>query len=158
MTPLLLLSSAVFSQYAFVPKPRRRVTPLEPAAGHNGSFRRISSLGTAASVPSSLADGHHSSDPWSSSSGMNQPGYGGMLGNSSHLPQSSSYCSLHPHDRLVRGRGTGPGGHRGGQRGLGTHRSAGTSSGCAAERALQKQPGNIAKKTPSIIFRHFWGK
>ncbi|XP_010120435.1 PREDICTED: transcription factor 4-like, partial [Chlamydotis macqueenii] len=44
--------------------------------------------------------GHHSSDPWSSSSGMNQPGYGGMLGNSSHIPQSSSYCSLHPHDRL----------------------------------------------------------
>lgn len=58
----------------------------------------------------SLADGHHSSDPWSSSSGMNQPGYGGMLGNSSHLPQSSSYCSLHPHDRLVRDRDTGPGG------------------------------------------------
>lgn len=52
--------------------------------------------------PSCLTDGHHSSDPWSSSSGMNQPGYGGMLGNSSHIPQSSSYCSLHPHDRLVR--------------------------------------------------------
>ncbi|NXW35756.1 ITF2 factor, partial [Phaetusa simplex] len=50
--------------------------------------------------PSCVADGHHSSDPWSSSSGMNQPGYGGMLGNSSHIPQSSSYCSLHPHDRL----------------------------------------------------------
>lgn len=50
----------------------------------------------------SFADGHHSSDPWSSSSGMNQPGYGGMLGNSSHIPQSSSYCSLHPHERLVR--------------------------------------------------------
>jgi hypothetical protein len=33
---------------------------------------------------------------------MNQPGYGGMLGNSSHIPQSSSYCSLHPHERLVR--------------------------------------------------------
>lgn len=48
-----------------------------------------------------LTDGHHSSDPWSSSSGMNQPGYGGMLGNS-HIPQSSSYCSLHPHERLVR--------------------------------------------------------
>lgn len=50
----------------------------------------------------SFTDGHHSSDPWSSSSGMNQPGYGGMLGNSSHIPQSSSYCSLHPHERLVR--------------------------------------------------------
>ncbi|XP_061299644.1 transcription factor 4 [Pezoporus flaviventris] len=47
-----------------------------------------------------MQDGHHGSDPWSSSSGMNQPGYGGMLGNSAHLPQASSYCSLHPHERL----------------------------------------------------------
>ncbi|KAH0627839.1 hypothetical protein JD844_008330, partial [Phrynosoma platyrhinos] len=61
-----------------------------------------SSKPTASTFPSSffMQDGHHSSDPWSSSSGMNQPGYGGMLGNSSHIPQSSSYCSLHPHDRL----------------------------------------------------------
>uniref|UniRef100_A0A8V0YCN1 Transcription factor 4 n=1 Tax=Gallus gallus TaxID=9031 RepID=A0A8V0YCN1_CHICK len=56
----------------------------------------------ASTFPSSffMQDGHHSGDPWSSSSGMNQSGYGGMLGNSSHLPQSGSYCSLHPHDRL----------------------------------------------------------
>ncbi|XP_030622876.1 transcription factor 4 isoform X2 [Chanos chanos] len=47
-----------------------------------------------------MPDGHHSTDPWSSSSSMNQPGYSGMLGNSSHGPQSSSYCGLHPHDRL----------------------------------------------------------
>ncbi|KAL0963238.1 hypothetical protein UPYG_G00351550 [Umbra pygmaea] len=49
-----------------------------------------------------MPDGHHSADPWSSSSGMNQPGYSGMLGNSSHGPQSSSYCGshIHPHDRL----------------------------------------------------------
>uniref|UniRef100_A0A6Q2Y1E1 Transcription factor 4 n=1 Tax=Esox lucius TaxID=8010 RepID=A0A6Q2Y1E1_ESOLU len=49
-----------------------------------------------------MPDGHHSADPWSSSSGMNQPGYSGMLGNSTHGPQSSSYCGshLHPHDRL----------------------------------------------------------
>ncbi|XP_028658372.1 transcription factor 4-like isoform X4 [Erpetoichthys calabaricus] len=47
-----------------------------------------------------MPDGHHSTDPWSSSSGMNQPGYSGMLGNSSHVPQTSSYCALHPHDRL----------------------------------------------------------
>ncbi|NWS48930.1 ITF2 factor, partial [Probosciger aterrimus] len=58
----------------------------------------------ASTFPSSffMQDGHHSSDPWSSSSGMNQAGYGAMLGNSSHIPQSSSYCSLHPHERLVR--------------------------------------------------------
>ncbi|XP_063066638.1 transcription factor 4-like isoform X4 [Engraulis encrasicolus] len=55
------------------------------------------------SFPSSffMPDGHHSADPWSSSSGMNQPGYSGMLANSSHSSQgSSSYCGLHPHDRL----------------------------------------------------------
>uniref|UniRef100_A0AAY4EHY2 Transcription factor 4 n=1 Tax=Denticeps clupeoides TaxID=299321 RepID=A0AAY4EHY2_9TELE len=54
------------------------------------------------SFPSSffMPDGHHSTDPWSSSSGMSQPGYSGMLGNSSHGPQSSSYCGLHPHERL----------------------------------------------------------
>ncbi|XP_045383838.1 transcription factor 4 isoform X12 [Lemur catta] len=61
-----------------------------------------SSKPATSTFPSSffMQDGHHSSDPWSSSSGMNQPGYGGMLGNSSHIPQSSSYCSLHPHERL----------------------------------------------------------
>ncbi|XP_053557110.1 transcription factor 4 isoform X6 [Bombina bombina] len=61
-----------------------------------------SSKPAASTFPSSffMQDGHHTSDPWSSSSGMNQAGYGGMLGNSSHIPQSSSYCNLHPHDRL----------------------------------------------------------
>ncbi|XP_041436557.1 transcription factor 4 isoform X15 [Xenopus laevis] len=61
-----------------------------------------SSKPAASTFPSSffMQDGHHSSDPWSSSSGMNQAGYGGMLGNSSHIPQSSSYCNLHPHERL----------------------------------------------------------
>ncbi|XP_064833337.1 transcription factor 4 isoform X3 [Oncorhynchus masou masou] len=50
--------------------------------------------------PFFMPDGHHSADPWSSSSGMNQPGYSGMLGNSSHGPQSNSYCGTHLHDRL----------------------------------------------------------
>ncbi|KAI4889416.1 hypothetical protein NFI96_024297, partial [Prochilodus magdalenae] len=61
-----------------------------------------SSKAPSGSFPSSffMPDGHHSTDPWSSSSGMNQPGYSGMLGNSSHGPQSSSYCGLHPHERL----------------------------------------------------------
>ncbi|KAM5192438.1 transcription factor 4 isoform 5-T5 [Mantella aurantiaca] len=60
-----------------------------------------SSKPASSTFPSSffMQDGHHSSDPWSSS-GMNQAGYGGMLGNSSHIPQSSSYCNIHPHDRL----------------------------------------------------------
>ncbi|XP_047667688.1 transcription factor 12 isoform X6 [Tachysurus fulvidraco] len=44
---------------------------------------------------------HNSSDPWNSSSGINQPAYGGMLGgSSSHMPQSGNYNSLHSHDRL----------------------------------------------------------
>uniref|UniRef100_V9KSJ9 Transcription factor 4 n=1 Tax=Callorhinchus milii TaxID=7868 RepID=V9KSJ9_CALMI len=61
-----------------------------------------SSKPPASTFPSSyfMQDGHHNSDPWSSSGAMNQPGYGAMLGNSSHVPQSSSYCSMHPHERL----------------------------------------------------------
>uniref|UniRef100_A0A8B9GR60 Transcription factor 4 n=1 Tax=Astyanax mexicanus TaxID=7994 RepID=A0A8B9GR60_ASTMX len=63
-----------------------------------------SSKAPSGSFPSSffMPDGHHSTDPWSSSSGMNQPSYSGMLGNSSHGPQSSSYCGLHPHERLAK--------------------------------------------------------
>ncbi|KAI1904873.1 hypothetical protein AGOR_G00010150 [Albula goreensis] len=61
-----------------------------------------SSKPPSSTFPSSffMPDGHHSTDPWSSSSGINQAGYSGMLGNSSHGPQSSSYCGLHPHERL----------------------------------------------------------
>uniref|UniRef100_UPI00398EBE01 transcription factor 12 isoform X3 n=1 Tax=Pristiophorus japonicus TaxID=55135 RepID=UPI00398EBE01 len=45
---------------------------------------------------------HNSSDLWNSSNGMHQPSYGGMLGSSSsHVSQSSSYSSLHTHDRLI---------------------------------------------------------
>ncbi|XP_069481001.1 transcription factor 12 isoform X4 [Ambystoma mexicanum] len=49
-----------------------------------------------------MQDGtHNSSDLWNSSNGMSQPGYGGMIGSSSsHMPQSSSYGSLHTHERL----------------------------------------------------------
>uniref|UniRef100_A0A8C1V8S6 Transcription factor 4 n=1 Tax=Cyprinus carpio TaxID=7962 RepID=A0A8C1V8S6_CYPCA len=62
-----------------------------------------SSKAPGSSFPSSffMPDGHHSTDPWSSSGSMNQPGYNSMLGNSTHSAQSSSYCGLHPHDRLV---------------------------------------------------------
>ncbi|XP_038557166.1 transcription factor 12 isoform X2 [Micropterus salmoides] len=51
---------------------------------------------------STFFDGtHSSSDPWNSSNGISQPGYGGMLaGSSSHMPQSGNYTSLHSHDRL----------------------------------------------------------
>uniref|UniRef100_A0A8C5HC10 Transcription factor 4 n=1 Tax=Gouania willdenowi TaxID=441366 RepID=A0A8C5HC10_GOUWI len=66
-----------------------------------------SSKPPSAGFPSSffMPDGHHSSDPWSSSSSsMSQQGYHSSMlggGNSSHGPsQSSSYCGIHPHDRL----------------------------------------------------------
>ncbi|XP_037547861.1 transcription factor 4 isoform X2 [Nematolebias whitei] len=66
-----------------------------------------SSKPPSAGFPSSffMPDGHHSGDPWSnSSSNMSQQGYHGSMlggGNSAHGPaQSSSYCGIHPHDRL----------------------------------------------------------
>ncbi|XP_051267934.1 transcription factor 4 isoform X8 [Dicentrarchus labrax] len=66
-----------------------------------------SSKPPSSGFPSSffMPDGHHSGDPWSSSSSsMSQQGYHGSMlggGNSSHGPaQSSSYCGIHPHDRL----------------------------------------------------------
>ncbi|XP_039510299.1 transcription factor 12 isoform X4 [Pimephales promelas] len=51
---------------------------------------------------STFFDGtHNSPDPWNSSNGISQPGYGGMLGgSSSHMPQSGNYSNLHSHDRL----------------------------------------------------------
>uniref|UniRef100_A0A3Q4GSK3 Transcription factor 12 n=1 Tax=Neolamprologus brichardi TaxID=32507 RepID=A0A3Q4GSK3_NEOBR len=51
---------------------------------------------------STFFDGtHSSSDPWNSSNGISQPGYGGILaGSSSHMPQSGNYSSLHSHDHL----------------------------------------------------------
>uniref|UniRef100_A0A8C6KRR3 Transcription factor 4 n=1 Tax=Nothobranchius furzeri TaxID=105023 RepID=A0A8C6KRR3_NOTFU len=66
-----------------------------------------SSKPPSAGFPSSffMPDGHHSGDPWSSSSSsMSQQGYHSSMlggGNSAHGPaQSSSYCGIHPHDRL----------------------------------------------------------
>uniref|UniRef100_A0A3Q3WLV9 Transcription factor 4 n=1 Tax=Mola mola TaxID=94237 RepID=A0A3Q3WLV9_MOLML len=66
-----------------------------------------SSKPPSSGFPSSffMPDGHHSGDPWSSgSSSMTQQGYHSSMlagGNSGHGPaQSSSYCGIHPHDRL----------------------------------------------------------
>ncbi|XP_037122281.1 transcription factor 4-like isoform X8 [Syngnathus acus] len=62
---------------------------------------------TSSGFPSSffMPDGHHSADHWSSSSSnISQQGYHSSMlggGNSAHGPsQSSSYCGVHPHDRL----------------------------------------------------------
>uniref|UniRef100_A0A3Q3F914 Transcription factor 4 n=1 Tax=Labrus bergylta TaxID=56723 RepID=A0A3Q3F914_9LABR len=93
--------------------PRRRTLPMDTmgetlTADYNrDSPGYPSSKPPSSSFPSSffMPDGHHSGDPWSSSSSsMSQQGYHGSMlgaGNSAHGPsQSSSYCGIHPHDRL----------------------------------------------------------
>ncbi|XP_055519120.1 transcription factor 4 isoform X11 [Leucoraja erinacea] len=94
------------------PKKIRKVPPGLPSSVYAPSastadYNRDSPGYPPSKPPSSsfsssffMQDGHHNSDPWSSSGGMNQPTYGGMLVNSSQVPQSSSYCNLHPQDRL----------------------------------------------------------
>ncbi|XP_018769366.3 transcription factor 12 isoform X6 [Serinus canaria] len=92
----------------------RKVPPGLPSSVYAPSpssddFNRESPSYPSPKPPSSMfastffmQDGtHNSSDLWSSSNGMSQPGYGGMLGgSSSHMSQSGSYGSLHSHDRL----------------------------------------------------------
>ncbi|NWW94174.1 HTF4 factor, partial [Rhynochetos jubatus] len=92
----------------------RKVPPGLPSSVYAPSpssddFNRESPSYPSPKPPSSMfastffmQDGtHNSSDLWSSSNGMSQPGYGGMLGgSSSHMSQSGSYGSLHAHDRL----------------------------------------------------------
>ncbi|XP_060918011.1 transcription factor 4-like isoform X1 [Labrus mixtus] len=113
--------------------PRRRTLPMDTMEVHTKKVRKVppglpssvyapsastadynrdspgypSSKPPSSSFPSSffMPDGHHSGDPWSSSSSsMSQQGYHGSMlggGNSAHGPsQSSSYCGIHPHDRL----------------------------------------------------------
>ncbi|XP_036440269.1 transcription factor 12 isoform X4 [Colossoma macropomum] len=90
----------------------RKVPPGLPSSVYAPSpnsddFNRDSPSYPSSKPPSSMFastffDGtHNSSDPWNSSNGISQPGYGGMLGgSSSHMPQSGNYSSLHSHDRL----------------------------------------------------------
>ncbi|XP_075936033.1 transcription factor 4 isoform X3 [Anarhichas minor] len=100
------------------PKKVRKVPPGLPSSVYAPSASTAdynrdspgypSSKPPSAGFPSSffMPDGHHSGDPWSSSSSsMSQQGYHGSMlggGNSSHGPaqSSSSYCGIHPHDRL----------------------------------------------------------
>uniref|UniRef100_A0AAY4B591 BHLH domain-containing protein n=1 Tax=Denticeps clupeoides TaxID=299321 RepID=A0AAY4B591_9TELE len=51
--------------------------------------------------PPSMFGSHNSSDPWNSSNGISQSGYGGIMGGaSSHMTQSGSYSNVHSHERL----------------------------------------------------------
>ncbi|XP_064421944.1 transcription factor 12 isoform X3 [Latimeria chalumnae] len=92
----------------------RKVPPGLPSSVYAPSpssddFNRESPSYPSPKPPSSMfastffmQDGtHNSSDIWSSTNGMSQPGYAGILGSSSsHMSQSSNYGSLHTHDRL----------------------------------------------------------
>uniref|UniRef100_A0A803VJ21 Transcription factor 12 n=1 Tax=Ficedula albicollis TaxID=59894 RepID=A0A803VJ21_FICAL len=88
---------------------QRSVLQVYAPSPSSDDFNRESPSYPSPKPPSSMfastffmQDGtHNSSDLWSSSNGMSQPGYGGMLGgSSSHMSQSGSYGSLHAHDRL----------------------------------------------------------
>uniref|UniRef100_A0A8C2GQ14 Transcription factor 4 n=1 Tax=Cyprinus carpio TaxID=7962 RepID=A0A8C2GQ14_CYPCA len=88
------LGSQYYQHYAG--NPRRRALHSDPMEIQDLCFSHM----LCGCVSCVISDGHHSTDPWSSSGSMNQPGYNSMLGNSTHSAQSSSYCGLHPHDRL----------------------------------------------------------
>uniref|UniRef100_A0A8B9GT05 Transcription factor 4 n=1 Tax=Astyanax mexicanus TaxID=7994 RepID=A0A8B9GT05_ASTMX len=84
--------------------PRRRPLHSDSMEVQTKKVRKVPP-GLPSSVyapPASTADYNRDSPGYPSSSGMNQPSYSGMLGNSSHGPQSSSYCGLHPHERLAK--------------------------------------------------------
>uniref|UniRef100_A0A8C9SXX9 Transcription factor 12 n=1 Tax=Scleropages formosus TaxID=113540 RepID=A0A8C9SXX9_SCLFO len=85
----------------------RKVPPGLPSSVYAPSpnsddFNRDSPTFPSPKPPSSMFgstffDGSHNSpDPWNSSNGISQPGYGGMLGGS----QSGNYGNLHSHERL----------------------------------------------------------
>ncbi|KAJ7986140.1 hypothetical protein DPEC_G00347700 [Dallia pectoralis] len=78
-----------------------------PASNSTEDFNRDSPSYSSPKPPSSMFpstffDGtHNSSDLWTSSNGISQPSYGGMLGgSSSHMPQSGNYSNMHSHERL----------------------------------------------------------
>uniref|UniRef100_A0A3Q3GQ10 Transcription factor 12 n=1 Tax=Labrus bergylta TaxID=56723 RepID=A0A3Q3GQ10_9LABR len=108
-TPSVKSSAPLYSFTAA--NPRRRslqdAPPVYAPSPNSEDFNRDSPSYSSPKPSSSMFastffDGtHSSSDPWNSSNGISQPGYGGMLaGSSSHLPQSGNYNSLQAHDRL----------------------------------------------------------
>ncbi|XP_067872458.1 transcription factor 4-like isoform X3 [Heterodontus francisci] len=95
------------------PKKVRKVPPGLPSsvyASTSSEEYSRDSAGYSSSKPSGsvfpgsfyIQDGiHNGPDVWNSSSAMGQPGYGGLMANSSsHLSQSGGYTNLHPHERL----------------------------------------------------------
>ncbi|XP_048828725.1 transcription factor 12-like isoform X1 [Brienomyrus brachyistius] len=116
--------------FAFSPNPRRRPLPdsapldsiqtkkvrkvppglpssVYAPSPNSDDFNRDSPSFPSPKPPSSMFastffDGtHNSTDPWNSTNGISQPGYGGMLGGpSSHMSPSGNYGNLHSHERL----------------------------------------------------------
>ncbi|XP_055514562.1 transcription factor 12-like isoform X1 [Leucoraja erinacea] len=95
------------------PKKVRKVPPGLPSSVYaSTSSEECSrdSAGYSLSKPSGsvfpgsfyIQDGiHNGPDVWNSSSGMGQPGYGGLMGNpAAHLSQAGGYSNLHPQERL----------------------------------------------------------
>uniref|UniRef100_A0AAQ4R456 Transcription factor 4 n=1 Tax=Gasterosteus aculeatus aculeatus TaxID=481459 RepID=A0AAQ4R456_GASAC len=87
--------------------PRRRALPMDAMEVHPKKVRKVPpGLPSSVYAPSaSTADYNRDSPGYpSSNSSMGQQGYHGSMlggGNSSHAAsQSSSYCGIHPHDRL----------------------------------------------------------
>lgn len=95
--------SAGFPSSFFMPGTNAPSPPVTPRPAE--SLESETLIQTVSRVCLFSSDGH-SGDPWSSSStSMSQQGYHSSMlsgGNSAHgAAQSSSYCGIHPHDRLV---------------------------------------------------------
>uniref|UniRef100_A0AAY4B8H0 BHLH domain-containing protein n=1 Tax=Denticeps clupeoides TaxID=299321 RepID=A0AAY4B8H0_9TELE len=87
--------------YSFIgSNPRRR--SLQDTAALGSVCVKDSPSYPSPKPPSMFAKGsHNSSDPWNSSNGISQSGYGGIMGGaSSHMTQSGSYSNVHSHERL----------------------------------------------------------
>ncbi|XP_051893613.1 transcription factor 12-like isoform X7 [Pristis pectinata] len=95
------------------PKKVRKVPPGLPSsvyASTSSEEYSRDSAGYSSSKPSGsvfpgsfyIQDGiHNGPDVWNSSSGMGQPSYGGLMGNTTtHLSQAGGYSNLHPQERL----------------------------------------------------------
>ncbi|XP_051893612.1 transcription factor 12-like isoform X6 [Pristis pectinata] len=84
------------------PKKVRKVPPGLPSSVYASTSSEEYSRDSAGYSSSKPSDGiHNGPDVWNSSSGMGQPSYGGLMGNTTtHLSQAGGYSNLHPQERL----------------------------------------------------------
>uniref|UniRef100_A0AAY4B557 BHLH domain-containing protein n=1 Tax=Denticeps clupeoides TaxID=299321 RepID=A0AAY4B557_9TELE len=99
-----LLPPPLHSLSHFLPPPLFKSVYAPPP--NSEDFNRDSPSYPSPKPPSMFAStffegSHNSSDPWNSSNGISQSGYGGIMGGaSSHMTQSGSYSNVHSHERL----------------------------------------------------------